>query len=163
MAAFAERHEAPDCPFAIRMFTHQVEITVAPEQQHYWSPHLNLLVWESDAGARLEGRFGPSPRVWTMFMAMYGATIITAFVGATFGFSQVILGLSPWGIYLAVGMVLAVIAIYVGAQMGQRLGEDQMRELHGFVTNTVGAQETAAVEAARSSDAPAPTRAASAI
>lgn len=154
MAKFAQRLKRPDCAHIGRLYTHQVELTVPTRKQHYWSPWLNLVIWKTETGSRLDGRFGPAPRVWTMFMALYGFTLLTAFVGAMFGFSQLQLEMSPWGFYLAGAMLIAAGLFYVIAQVGQRLGAEQMEELHAFALETLDEPVIeSATEAAPTDDA----------
>ncbi|MEM1348963.1 MAG: hypothetical protein AAGI01_10430 [Myxococcota bacterium] len=127
----------PDGRIVGRVLTRQVEMTVDQERHHTWSPHLNLIVWEDEEGVRLEGKFGPSPKVWTLFMALYAVCVFTGGAALIMASSQVLLGQPPWALWVAAAMACALVVVYGIATVGKSLGHDQMLELCAFVTESV--------------------------
>lgn len=112
----------------------RLELTVPERERHYWSPHLSVVIEEEEDGQTvLEGRFGPHPHVWTMFIALYAHVGFIGIGGAMYGASQWILGQDPWALW---GVPLAAalgLLVYLAAFYGQGLGGEQMYRLRSFV------------------------------
>ena len=143
MRRFDEALSTDDCQVHGALYKHQVELQPRRAHRHFWSPFLNVVVEETDdGGSELNGRFGPAPNVWTMFMAGYGACAFTAFGAFFIGTSQLTLGDPPTGFLLVVGAAIGAGVVYVAAQVGRRLGEDQMRELKTFVDGALDSAQT---------------------
>ena len=80
-----------------------------------------------------DGRFGPHPHVWTLYVAVHGVGAITTLGAAIFGFSQHLSGQSPWALWaLPAAPVLAGL-VWALAFVGQSLGANQMVQLRHFV------------------------------
>jgi hypothetical protein len=109
-----------------------------PEQaQHFWTPELSLDFEEDGEGTYLRGLCGPRPSVWLMFIFFYfllGAAIIIIFI---IGYSQKNLGLSAGILWLIPILLGLVVAVYLSARAGQKLGHDQMVELREFLAQTL--------------------------
>ncbi|NND34674.1 MAG: hypothetical protein HKN76_18960, partial [Saprospiraceae bacterium] len=68
-------------------------LKIKKEDQHYWSPQLNLAIEDQSDGAKIRGRYEPHHNVWTLFVLIYLAlAILCLFV--------IIFGLSQWGLGL---------------------------------------------------------------
>lgn len=109
------------------------ELTVPDEDRHYWSPHLSLVFDDEDGELTAEGRFGPHPHVWTMFVAIYAHVVFIGIAGAMYGFSQWMVGEHPWALWALPITALLAALVYLSAFYGQGLGSDQMYELRAFV------------------------------
>ncbi len=110
---------------------------VKKEDQHYWSPELEVTLESYEEGSKIRGRYGPHHNVWTLFTLLYLAIIILLFFISMFGISRLGLGLSAkilWGIPVLLGF--AVFLYFVG-QIGQKLGTDQTLALHHFFEELV--------------------------
>lgn len=120
----------------------RLELTVPDEERHYWSPHLSVVIEDGgDGDAVAEGRFGPHPHVWTMFIALYAHVAFLAIGGAMYGASQWILRQdlwALWGVPIAAGLAVLV---YLSAFYGQGLGRDQMYRLRSFVEDALAAED----------------------
>ena len=112
---------------------HHVTLKISPEEQHFWTPELSLDFEEDKNGAFLRGLCGPRPSVWLMFVFFYfllgSAIIIIAIVG----FSQKNLGLSASILWLLPILSVVIIAIFLSARAGQKLGQDEMVKLRNFL------------------------------
>lgn len=128
--------DAKNCPFVTRFHQHQVEITIPESDQHFWSPYLNLLIDPDDSGALIDGRFGPNVSVWTMFVAAYAILSLIGSVGLIMGFSQLSLGESPGGLWVAAICLVLIAAVYGLALVGQNLAKPQMNRIREFVETT---------------------------
>ena len=117
-------------------------IKIPEERQHYWSPQLQLTLEErNDGGVRVNGLITPMPSVWTLFAGGYGiSAALGPFVG-TFGLAQWQLGHKPWALLAFPVAMLLIALLYLAARYGQHLGEEQTRELTGFVTQATGSED----------------------
>ncbi len=129
-----------DCAVRGSRIGQRFELTVPEVDQHYWSPHLSVILEEDDDGrAFAEGRFGPHPHVWTMFMAIYAVVTFLGIAAAVYGVSQWTLGQSPSGFWGIPGAALIGAVVYLSAFYGQGLGSDQMYALRSFVDGALHA------------------------
>lgn len=124
-------------PLRGKKYRDHIQLQVAAEEEHYWSPILNIIFKDADNGTTVQGRFGPHPKVWTMFMFFYFFGIALCFFAAIFGGIQLQLGRNPWALWmLAAGLVLLIL-IYVAAQIGQRKGHAQTEWLLSFCSEVL--------------------------
>ena len=124
-------------------------VTIQKDVRTFWSPVMDFEVTEADEGASLEGKFGPHPDVWTMFVAIYALEAILATAGLMYGASQWTLGQYPsalWAVALAAVLGLAT---YGSAFVGQALSARQMHRLERFL-------QGALADPSIDSDAPEP-------
>jgi hypothetical protein len=135
----AQRLEQPHCPFHGNLLPQQIELKVPAPQHHFWSPQLVLVFRDAPDGAHalLEGRFGPGPEVWTLFMASYAALTFSGAAMLILASSQWTVGQSPWGAWVALACALGLAITYAVALIGRTLGTPQMRELRAFVDQTL--------------------------
>lgn len=117
------------------------DLGIPEGDQHFWSPFLKIVVRadcpadseaeprEKSNYVRLDGRFGPNSNVWTMFLAIYAFCGFSAFGAVIIGFSQWSIGHSPSGFIAAAVAVIAGVAAYGVALVGQGLAADQMQRL----------------------------------
>lgn len=102
---------------------------------HYWSPEMTVRIEKLDYldYTTVSCLIGPRQSVWAMFALIYAAIIlITSFCGM-FGIVELMrYGTSIFIWAVPVGIV-ALIAIYLGVQSGQRKGRNQMLHLVSFL------------------------------
>lgn len=114
-----------------------IKLSVALDDAHYWSPSLGVTAQEIEDGVRLFGRFGPRDEVWTLFVAMYAATIFSGISGLMLMLSQMAAHESAWAGWVVAACTLGVCLIYLAALFGQRLALDQMAHLEVVVETAV--------------------------
>ncbi len=129
-------HE-PDSPCRGRVREGRLELIVNDEKPHFWAPELRARIYEEDEEAVIRGHFAPKPDTWTMFLAIYAATIFSTGVGTVFGLAQWQLGSSPWALWALPLGTMAVGCVWLGARLGQQLGSDNMDTLRNFVEDTL--------------------------
>jgi len=115
----------------------RIELHVPSDRQHFWSPELVVEVEHTDTGARLLGRFGPHPHVWTMYMALVAATAIGNLVAISCAYAQWAMGESPSALWCLLASAALLSILYLVSVLGQGFGEAQMRELRGFLEATL--------------------------
>ena len=109
-------------------------------ERHFWSPQLSLSLEEEQGKTLIRGLYGPNPSVWAIFFFGYAALGILGLFAAIIGFSRMSLGLDAqilWLLPLFAGIALA---LYLGAQAGQKVGAAQMFTLHHFLEEVTGLQ-----------------------
>jgi hypothetical protein len=100
--------------------------------QHYWSPQLNLTFEETEKGSVLRGLYGPRPVVWTMFVFFYALIGIAVLFIGVLGLSYLMLDKPATILWLVPLLILIFFSLYLVAHFGQKLGEKQMIILHDF-------------------------------
>jgi hypothetical protein len=125
------------CPCRANVLGNHVEVTIREDLRHFWSPHLSLELKEAQKGSVLNGLFGPSPNVWTMFLAGYAFLVLTAFFAGVLGLVQLSLGEPPWGLGVAVTSFFGCAIPYAGSVVGRRLAAEQMELLRCFLEETL--------------------------
>ena len=120
-------------PCRVQIYPHRIKLQIPNDQQHYWSPELEVSIEESDGGTVLRGRYGPHQNVWTLFTLLYLATVILIIFIAIIGFSRMSLGLPSqilWVLPILIGFGLF---LYIVSQLGQKLGAEETFTLHHFL------------------------------
>jgi hypothetical protein len=125
-------------PYMAIYLPNQITIKVNPEDRHFWSPQLNITLEEKEGGTLIRGLYGPNPSIWALFFFSYSALgIIILFAGMVV-LSQLSLGMDTpllWVIPLCIALI---IIIYIIAQTGQKIGAQQMFDLHHFYEEILG-------------------------
>jgi len=107
------------------------------DEQHYWSPQLDLDLEVTKHGTKIKGLFGPRPSVWFMYIFFYGVLGFVSMIVMIMGFSQLNLGLSARILWiLPITIVLFLFAFFT-AKAGQKLGSAEMQRLYHFLLNTI--------------------------
>lgn len=104
-------------------------LTVAEQDQHLWSPWLNVEVKPRKGGAYLFARFGPHPSVWTGFAFCYLGLTLGLLLALSFSAALSMSGGSPWTLWLAGAIALAMLGLWGVSLAGQRLAREEMSEL----------------------------------
>lgn len=124
--------------FVSNSLPEHITIKISAEMRHFWSPQLNLTFEQSEGEVIIRGFYGPNPTLWAIFFFGYGAIgILSLFLGM-WGFSRWSLGLPSqmlWGLPLLATLALV---LYVSSQIGQKIGAQQMFDIHHFYEETVG-------------------------
>jgi len=133
-----ESLEADKNPYSAIYLPNQITLKIVPEKRHFWSPQLNITLEEKDEGTLIRGLYGPNPSIWAMFFFAYSALgVIILFAGMVV-LSQYSLGMdAPLWWVIPFCSALAIIVYFI-AQTGQKIGAQEMFELHHFYENTLG-------------------------
>ncbi|MEM8557702.1 MAG: hypothetical protein AAGG50_07750 [Bacteroidota bacterium] len=116
-----------------RVVGRHVQLFMRDDLRHTWSPFLDAEVEQHPDGARIRGKFGPHPSVWTFFVLCYAVSALVAATGLILGGVQWSLGMDAWGLVLVPICALVAGGTYLLALTGQRIGAEQVDELEQFV------------------------------
>lgn len=123
----------PGCPLVGSVLGHHVELLFRREKRHLWSPWLSAEVHAHDQGARISGRFGPHPNLWTLFVALYAIWCFAATGALVYGLSQWTLDRPPTALWFLPLALLFTAAQYAASLLGQRLSARQTAFMRRFV------------------------------
>lgn len=114
-----------------------LHIKIKSSEQHFWSPQLHLSFEQEEDDVVIRGLYGPNPTLWAIFFFGYIVlSILSLFIGM-WGLTRWSLGLSTSVLWsLPVFGILAAI-LYFSAQTGQKLGAQQMYDIHHFYEETM--------------------------
>lgn len=132
--------ESENHPFDEVMMPDHYILKVRSEDQHYWSPQLNLKFnrKEDDDILIISGRYEPHPNVWTLFMILYLAIAVLTLFIAVLGFSRMSLGLPAPILWILPVLAALAVFLYILTQLGQKLGAEQTFDLHHFFEGAMG-------------------------
>jgi hypothetical protein len=116
--------------FSLLHLPGHIYLKIRPEDQHLWSPQLHITFEQENDEVIIRGLYGPNPTLWAIFFFGYiSLGILSLFVGMW--------GLSRWSLGMSSGMLWAVpvfallaLFLYLAAQAGQKLGAQQMFDIH---------------------------------
>lgn len=131
-------HDNEFCSCRAVFSGNHIVLKIAEEEQHYWSPQLNLGLEENEDGTLVRGMYGPAPSVWTLFAFGYFALAAAFVVTGIAAYSYHALQIESKLVWFLPGYTLAALLLYVIAQFGQKLAAEQTYTLHHFYEDTVG-------------------------
>lgn len=129
----------------VKPFPGFIGIHVPDAERKQWSPRLFLSLEPAPGGGtRIEGIYGPEIEIWSVFLYGYLATGLLGTFSGILGVCQHLLGQRPWGLWVCAAMAAGALLLYLGAQLGQKLGAWQTIQLHQAYTAAAAALKTAA-------------------
>jgi len=114
-------------------------LKIVKENRHFWSPQLTVMIEEEENQITLRGLYGPKQSIWAMFAFTYGTLAMLFSIFSIWGAVEVQLYNDYSKFYLLPIILILSVVTYLIAQLGQKLGAEQMFELHHFfqsVTNS---------------------------
>ncbi|MCO4762220.1 MAG: pyridoxamine 5'-phosphate oxidase family protein [Myxococcales bacterium] len=113
--------------------TGRAQINIPRAEATFWSPELAITIEDDGRRAKLHGRVGPHPQVWTLLMLLHLATAIIGGFGVFWGLSQWMVDQTPWAM-LSIPGALIIHGLLLGAAfVGQGLGVEHVFRLRDFV------------------------------
>ena len=135
---FKNRLAEDNAPVIGVIIPDHIILKIQPERRHYWSPQLSLSLEKKGDVTLVRGLYGPNPNVWATFFFGYAALGISALFASMIGLSQWFLGLNAYWLWTVPICLFIAIILYLIAQAGQKVGAQQMFELHHFYEETMG-------------------------
>ena len=112
-------------------------IRIKKENQHYWSPQLNLTFDDQENGCLVRGRYEPHPNVWTLFVLLYLALSILVLFVAILGLTRINLGMEARILWILPILGALAAGMYLVSQIGQKLGAEETFDIHHLVENSL--------------------------
>ncbi len=107
-------------------------IKINPSERHVWSPQLDLSFEQEGEIVIVRGLYGPNPTLWALFFFGYMIIgILSLFLGM-WGLSVWIIGGDTSILWAIPGLGLAAFLLYLFGQTGQKLGAQQLFDIHHF-------------------------------
>jgi len=132
--------QQPNCPFSGVITSGHTYLKIPPEDRHFWSPELHIVIEPHEEGAMLKGRYGPHPVVWFYFLMGYMALAVSSLFVTIIGMSRWSLGLSSNILWLLLVFALVTFIMYMASQAGQKLGVEQTFRIHHCLEEMIGEQ-----------------------
>ena len=129
----------PGSRVEVKNFPGYVTLRIPEEDQHFWSPLLNLSLDSGGEGKTvIHGIYGPNANVWTIFLYGYLLFGSLAMFAGLLGISQWVVGVKAWGLIALSVLSGVLIGLYLLAQFGQKLAARQTYLLHLTYEAAVG-------------------------
>ena len=125
-------------PYAVTYLPNQITLRILPVDRHFWSPQLNITMEEKEEGTLIRGLYGPNPSIWAMFFFAYSALGIVLLFAGMVVLSQISLGMEAPLWWVVPVCAILIIIIYLIGQTGQKIGAQEMFNLHHFYETTLG-------------------------
>lgn len=123
----------------VKNFAGYISLRIPEKDQHFWSPQLTLSLYPAEKDkTRIQGIYGPNTNVWSLFLYGYLLAGSLGTFAGIFGFCQWMIGTKPWGLWILGGMIAVAVALYLTAQLGQKLGAWQTFLLHQAYESAIG-------------------------
>lgn len=124
--------------FRTKIIDDHMIIDVAEDQDHFWSPQLQLELESVDNQTILKGLFGPKPQLWTLFMFIHFAIALAFAIFLVLAYTKYNLNQDyQFSLILCLTMPVLWILFYLFGQFGKKKGYDQMLALDNFVKEIV--------------------------
>lgn len=125
--------------FEVKAFPGFIGVHIAEGRRRFWSPRLFLTIDATAEGTtRIHGTYGPEIEVWGIFLYGYLISGLLGTFSGVLAFAQWVANSEPWGLWVLGGMVVVALLLYLGAQLGQKLGAWQTFELHQGYQSAIG-------------------------
>jgi len=128
-----------ECKYCSKIVDGHIVIDVPQEENHFWSPQLNIEVEKVDEKQTIvKGLFGPKPNVWTLFMFFHFAVAV-AFIGFS------VMAYVKWTLksdytfplVIVIALPIIWVIMYFLGRIGKKTGHKQMDDLHEFMMKTL--------------------------
>ena len=120
----------------IKTFPDYLTLVIPDEDQHFWSPQLNLSLEPTETGnTQITGTYGPNTNVWSMFLYGYlTGFCLTGFclagVSTVFAISKWVVSGWTFGFYFMVFFFSVLTGLYITALLGHNLAALQPFQPH---------------------------------
>ncbi|QCX40560.1 GTP-binding protein [Aureibaculum algae] len=136
---FEDYFKQDDSKFRTKTADSHIVIDVPDEEDHFWSPQLQIEIITEDDKTILKGLFGPKPQVWTMFMFFHFAVAFAFIVFLIMAYTKYSLKQDyQFSMYMCIAMPILWILFYVFGQLGKKKGYSQMIALDAYVKDILG-------------------------
>ncbi|MEM9280813.1 MAG: hypothetical protein AAGA96_03220 [Verrucomicrobiota bacterium] len=116
-----------------------VRIRIPENDQHFWTPRLTLSLYpEGENKTLVCGVYGPNANVWGIFLYGYLVTGFLTMISAVFVISEWAIGKELETLPYLIPSSISLVALYLTAQMGQKIASQQTYLLHQAYEEAIG-------------------------
>lgn len=117
-----------------------ISVKIPENERHFWSPQLDLSIEQEEGEEKtlILGHYGPNPNTWALFTYGYVILGILSVFVFIWGMSKFTLGKSAPELWLLLLIGGLAAGLYILAQFGQKIGAEQMYNLHFFYQKAIG-------------------------
>ncbi len=138
-ARIVEFFSGQEPKFEVKAFPGFIGVHIAAAERRFWSPRLFLTIDATAEGTtRIHGTYGPEIEVWGIFLYGYLISGLLGTFSGVLAFAQYSTKSEPWGLWVVGGMTVVALLLYLGAQLGQKLGAWQTFLLHQSYQSAIG-------------------------
>jgi len=125
--------------FEVKVFPEFICVRIPEPERKFWSPRLTLSLEPSGDGKTVvHGMYGPNANFWGCYLYIGLIVGSVALFSGILGLCQQSLGMKAWGLWIFGGAVGAAGGLYLMAQIGQKLAEQQTIRLHQAYESALG-------------------------
>jgi hypothetical protein len=136
---FLNKKEKMDCGCMIEAIPDHIVLKNKTGKNNISGLHkLTLILEDTDAGSVVRGTYGPNGNVWTLFAGAYFACGVLITFISIIGFSRKSLGMEAQILWLLPILIGIIVVLYIASQFGQKLGAEQMFDLHFTAQEVLG-------------------------
>nr|MBS0037468.1 hypothetical protein [Saprospiraceae bacterium] len=127
------------CPVLGKSIPGYVTLKMPAVQRKLWSPIFTMTVESipGEKGSLLRGVYSPAAGIWTMLVFFYVILGFSLFIVLMWGLSLFSLGQEASILWLALIIFIGMVALWLFAQVGQKLSRHQMKTMHELVEETL--------------------------
>jgi len=123
----------------VHEFPNFIGLHIGEAERRFWSPRLLLVLDSTDRETtRIQGTYGPETEVWSGFVYGYMIIGLVGIFSSVLSVSQLFIQATPWGLWVLGAMLVAAGCLYLGSQLGQRLGAGQTVRLQQIYESAIG-------------------------
>lgn len=119
-----------EATFVFNYLPGHLYIKIHPDEQHFWSPQLHLSFEQDQDQVIIRGLYGPNPTVWAIFFFGYVILGLLALFIGMWGLTKWSLGMDYTVLWIIPILGVLALMLYFSAQAGQKLGAQQMYDIH---------------------------------
>ena len=135
---FKSNFEDQECKYCSKIVGDHIVIDIPKEEEHFWSPQLNVELVQEEDKTIVKGILGPKPKIWTMFMFVHFAIAFIFIVFFVWFYVNWSLGKpSKFQLIVLIALPIIWVVLYFLGQSGKKFAYNQMVELDRFLMKTL--------------------------
>ena len=134
MAKIQDKLTSPHESLQVRLMEAYVIIRIKRPHRRIWSPVFTMTAEDlPENRCLLRGVYSPAPGIWTLVVFLYVILGFSLFILLMWGFSLLSLGQDASVLWVALVILILMLAIWGLAQLGQHLSHKQMENIQDFL------------------------------
>ena len=132
---FSDEFAQGGSDFLGKIVDHHIIIDVHKDEEHFWSPQLQIEVEENEKGGTLiKGLYGPKPQIWSLFMFIHFGVAIAFMVFLVLAYTRWSLEQDySFALMMCFIMPLLWFVLYFLGRLGRKKGAEQIHQIDAFL------------------------------